>query len=64
MNKAEDITKSFSGSVAKYPPGYAYLMMALEYVLNPNYEVVIAGRKGASDTETMLNALRRPFIPG
>jgi uncharacterized protein YyaL (SSP411 family) len=64
LKKAESITKTFSVLVEKYPSGHAYLMMALEYALNPNYEVVFAGNIGASDTETLLKALHRPFIPG
>ena len=39
-------------------------MEALEYALNPNYEVVIAGQPRADDTRAMLAALRTPFLPG
>ena len=39
-------------------------MVALQYLLNPNYEVVIVGRPGADDTRAMLAALRKPFLPG
>ena len=38
-------------------------MVALEYALNPNYEVVIVGEPQKPDTRLMLSALRRPFIP-
>ena len=64
MKKAESIVKSFSGSVDKYPAGHAFLMMVLEYAMNPNHEVVIVGKKGKEDTNAMLNALRQPFLPG
>jgi uncharacterized protein YyaL (SSP411 family) len=64
LKKAESITKAFSGLIEKYPPGHAYLMMVLEYALNPSYEVVVAGKIGARDTGAMLKALRRPFVPG
>ncbi len=43
LQKAERIGKAFSGPVNRYPPGHAHLMVALEYALHPNYEVVIAG---------------------
>ena len=64
LEKAEALTRAFSGQVERYPPGYAHMMMALEYAFNPNYEVVISGRPEAADTKAMLEALRRTFIPG
>ena len=64
LQKAESIGKAFSGSVNRYPPGHAHLMVALEYALHPNYEIVIAGKPRAKDTRAMLTALRKPFLPG
>ena len=64
LKKAEGISRAFSESVNRYPPGHAHLMVALDYALNPNYEVVIVGQPGAKDTRAMLRALRRPFLPG
>ena len=63
LKKAEEISRAFSESVNRYPPGHAHLMMALDYALNPSYEVVIVGRPAAKDTRAMLTALRRPFLP-
>jgi uncharacterized protein YyaL (SSP411 family) len=64
LQKAESIGKAFSGSVNRYPPGHAHLMVALEYALYPNYEVVIAGNPRAQDTRAMLAALHQLFLPG
>jgi hypothetical protein len=64
LKKAEEITRAFAGSVNRYPPGHSQLMVALQYALNPNYEVVIVGRTKAKDTRAMLAALRKPFLPG
>jgi hypothetical protein len=64
LKKAEEISRAFSESVNRYPAGHAHLMMALDYALNPNYEVVIVGQSAAKDTRAMLLALRRPFLPG
>ncbi|MBE9544026.1 MAG: thioredoxin domain-containing protein [Proteobacteria bacterium] len=61
--KAEAIIKAFSVQVKQYPSGHSQLMVALEYALNPNYEVVIVGEPQKPDTRLMLAALRRPFIP-
>ena len=64
LKKAEGVTRAFSGSVNRYPAGHTHLMVALQYALNPNYEVVIVGRPGTEDTRAMLAALRKPFLPG
>ena len=61
--KAESIIKSFSDSVKQYPTGHSQLMIALEFALNPNYEVVIVGNPLRKDTISMLDALRKPFLP-
>jgi uncharacterized protein YyaL (SSP411 family) len=63
LKKAEEISRAFSESVNRYPPGHAHLMVALNYALNPSYEVVIAGRPAAKDTRAMLTSLRKPFLP-
>jgi uncharacterized protein YyaL (SSP411 family) len=63
LTKAEQIIKSFSAEVAKYPAGHSQLMVALQFALNPNYEVVIVGEPLKKDTMTMLTALRKPFLP-
>ena len=63
LQKAERISKAFSNTINRYPPGHAHLMIALEYALNPNYEVVIAGKPRAKDTQAMLAALRQVFFP-
>jgi len=61
--KAEQIIKAFSDSVRQYPTGHSQLMVALEFALNPNYEVVIVGNPRRKDTISMLDALRKPFLP-
>ena len=64
LKKAEELTRAFAGTVNRYPPGHSQLMVALQYALNPNYEVIIVGRPEAKDTRAMLAALRKPFLPG
>ncbi len=63
LTKAERIIKSFSAEVAQHPAGHSQLMVALEFALNPNHEVVIVGKPLENDTMTMLTALRKPFLP-
>ena len=63
LTKAEGIIKSFSAQIGQHPAGHCQLMVALEFALNPNYEVVIVGKPQRKDTMAMLDALRKPFLP-
>ena len=63
LTKAERIIKSFSAEVELHPAGHCQLMVALEFALNPNYEVVIVGKPQKKDTMMMLVALGKPFLP-
>ena len=61
--RAESILTAHSIRVKQYPAGHTQLMSALEFALNPSYEVVIVGNHQKQDTLAMLAALREPFIP-
>jgi len=63
LTKAEGIIKSFSAEIALHPAGHCQLLVALEFGLNPNYEVVIVGNPQRQDTMAMLDAVRKPFLP-
>jgi hypothetical protein len=63
LTKSERIIKSLSAEVELHPAGHCQLMVALEFALNPNYEVVIVGKPQRKDTIRMLAALRKPFLP-
>jgi len=61
--RAAGIMKAFSGTVAGQASAHTQLMVALDFLIGPSYEVVVAGETGAEDTTKMLAALRRPFVP-
>ena len=61
--RAESILTSYSIQVKRNPAGHTQLMSALEFALNPSYEVVIVGNRKKQDTLVMLAALQKPFIP-
>ncbi len=61
--KAEIIARTFSGNIRQFPSAYTQMLVALEFALGPSYEVVIAGRAEADDTQAMLRELRSVFIP-
>ncbi len=60
---AHSLIKAFSGTVSQMPYGYSHFLCGIDFVLGPTYEVVISGKKAASDTEEMIRALNNRFIP-
>jgi len=61
--KAAAIGRAFSSQVSRGPSAYAQLLCALDFGVGPSYEVVIAGSSKSSDTEAMISALRKVFVP-
>lgn len=61
--RAAKIEKTFSYQLKRSPSAFTMSMSALDFGLGPSYEVVIAGKSNAKDTEAMLSALRSQFIP-
>jgi len=61
--QAAQLAQAFAGQIANGPTAYTQLMSALEFGVGPSYEVIIIGEEGAADTEAMLAALRRLYVP-
>jgi uncharacterized protein len=61
--KAQEIGRAFAGSVSHVPSGYTQFLLALDFMLGPSHEVVIAGDLTAGDTTELLAAVRKPFVP-
>ncbi|MDE1856667.1 MAG: thioredoxin domain-containing protein [Candidatus Micrarchaeota archaeon] len=61
--KASRIADSLHGRVSQYHLGYTFLLTALSYATSKSYEIVVAGERGAKDTETMLAAINSTFLP-
>jgi uncharacterized protein YyaL (SSP411 family) len=59
-SKASD---SFASRTRGVPGAHLHLLSALDFVLGPAAEVVIAGPAESSETKTMLGALRSKFLP-
>ncbi len=57
------IVSAFAHSVKQAPSAFTQFMVALNFVLGPSYEIVVAGDSGSDDTLKMLNAVRSGFIP-
>jgi uncharacterized protein len=60
---ADGMERAFSKLIRKIPSGYTQFLSALDFGIGPTYEVVIAGKHEAPDTEHMLEELWTYFIP-
>ena len=49
--------------VREHPSGFTHLMTAAAFALGPSQEVVVAGDRGAPDTEAMVGAVRSVYAP-
>ena len=60
---AQSLVQAFSGTVRNHPSAFAFLLVGLDFALNPGQEVVITGEAEAPDTMEMLQALNANFAP-
>ena len=61
--KAIGVARAFARKIGQIPSAFSQLMVALEFLEGPAFEIVIAGDPGARDTQEMLDAVRRAFLP-
>ncbi len=62
-SKGREILRAFSSDVERYPAGFPYFLMALDFSVGPTREIVVSGEREAPATRMMLRALRRRFLP-
>jgi uncharacterized protein len=61
--RADALIRSFSGQVAEYPTAFAHFLHAVDFMIGPTQEVVIAGAPEQQETRTMIQFLHRSFLP-
>jgi uncharacterized protein YyaL (SSP411 family) len=61
--KAAVIGQVFRLDVERTPSAHTFLLTSVYLSLGPSYEVIIAGNSQAKDTEAMLKAIWKAFIP-
>ncbi|MBD3242428.1 MAG: DUF255 domain-containing protein, partial [Chitinivibrionales bacterium] len=61
--QAEAVLRMVIPQAASYPTAHASLLNALFLAQSPPHEVIISGRRGASDTQTMAEIVNRRFLP-
>jgi uncharacterized protein YyaL (SSP411 family) len=60
---AEKDGNSMAADASQSPENTSMIMNSLMYAQSPPWQVVIVGRRGQSDTEDILQAFKRSFIP-
>jgi uncharacterized protein YyaL (SSP411 family) len=61
--RADKLTRAFSGQIQEQPMAYTQMLNALEFMIGPSQEVVIAGDLALETTQAMLNVVRSKFLP-
>ncbi|MCD6223923.1 MAG: thioredoxin domain-containing protein, partial [Deltaproteobacteria bacterium] len=61
--KAEQLIGAASGTVRTYPAGYTQLLGAIDFLIGPSQEIVIAGDPALPDTREMIKTVQRSFFP-
>ncbi|MGM0383616.1 MAG: thioredoxin domain-containing protein [Thermodesulfobacteriota bacterium] len=61
--RAEQLIRAFSKQVADQPMAYTQLLIALDFMIGPSQEIVIAGDATLANTQTMVRAIQRSFLP-
>jgi hypothetical protein len=61
--EADRVLRAFAADLQNGPSAHTQMLLALDFLAGPSYEVVVVGRPGSADTGAMLRELRRPFLP-
>jgi uncharacterized protein YyaL (SSP411 family) len=61
--RAAQLIRAFAGQVTDQPMAYTQLLIALDFMVGPSQEIVIAGDPALEITRSMINAIRRRFLP-
>ena len=61
--KANLIKQSFTANIKRSPAAHTHFLSALQFALGPTFEVVIAGDIETEDTQAMLKALHKQYLP-
>ncbi len=54
----------FSVPMGQSPTGFTVMIQALDFLLGPNQEIVIAGSEKTSEAQVLVDEVRRHFLPG
>ncbi len=60
---ANRMRQVFADTVRGSPTAFTHFLTGLEFMLGPNFEVIVTGVAGAGDTTAMVRALRSHYAP-
>lgn len=61
--RAEQLTRVFATQIKDHPMAYTQLLVALDFMIGPSHEIVIAGNPAHELTQAMIEALHRKYLP-
>lgn len=61
---AEKMLDCFSGQVNESPSVFTQFLSGLDFIINPFYEIIIAGDENSADLKESIKKIRRIFLPG
>jgi uncharacterized protein YyaL (SSP411 family) len=61
--RSEQLAGAFAAAVVDQPIAYTQLLVALDFMIGPSQEIVVAGDPGLDTTRAMLGAIQRRFLP-
>jgi uncharacterized protein YyaL (SSP411 family) len=53
----------FADEIQGSPTAYTFLLAGVDFAFGPTYSVVVAGDLKAKDTQNLLSALHKPYLP-
>ncbi|MDY6879483.1 MAG: thioredoxin domain-containing protein [Thermodesulfobacteriota bacterium] len=60
---AEALMRSFSSNVKAHPIGYTQMLAAVDFVVGPSQEIVIAGDLNQETSQSMIRTVQQKFLP-
>jgi uncharacterized protein YyaL (SSP411 family) len=63
LQRAERVLHLFKGHMEQQPFGFGSLLTALDFYLRKPQEIVLVGKPTAPDTQAMLQAVYRQYVP-
>lgn len=61
--KADQLTRFFAAEVTEHPMAYTQLLVALDFMVGPSQEIIIAGDPALETTQAMVSIVQRKFLP-
>jgi uncharacterized protein YyaL (SSP411 family) len=61
--KAKQIGNTFSEQITQMPSGYTQLIISLDFIIGPSFEIVIVGNKDNKDTQKIIKSINSIYLP-